>query len=183
MSVRLRPLSDQVMLITGASSGIGLVTAKAAAAKGASVMLVARNEQSLRNAVKEIQAHGGVADYAVADVGTMQEVREAASKTISRFGRIDTWVSCAGTAIYGRLVDTPLEEHERLFRTNYFGTVHSALTAVQHLARGGALISIGSIASDLPSPILSAYSASKHAVKGFIDSLRMELVTDRVRSP
>jgi short-subunit dehydrogenase len=65
---------------------------------------------------------------------------------IARFGRIDTWVNNAGTAIYGRLVDTPLAEHERLFRTNYFGTVHGALTAYEHLRKeGGALIIVGSI--------------------------------------
>jgi len=100
---------------------------------------------------------------------------------IEHFGRIDTWVNNAGTAIYGKLVDTPLAEHERLFRTNYFGAVHGALTAYEHLREhGGALITVGSIASDLPSPVLSAYSASKHAVKGFIDSLRMEFKADAV---
>jgi short-subunit dehydrogenase len=181
MPIKLKPLAEQVILITGASSGIGLVTAKVAAARGAKVMLVARNEDSLRKAVFEIEAIGGTADYAVADVGKIEDVKAAAVKAIARFGRIDTWVSGAGTAIYGKLIDTPLDEHQRLFQTNYFGAVNSALTAVDHLrTHGGALIVIGSIAAELPSPILSAYAASKHAVKGFTDSLRMELMMDKL---
>ena len=181
MFIKLKALAEQVILITGASSGIGLVTAQAAAAKGAKVMLVARNEESLRHAVFKIEAAGGTASYAVADVGNMEDVQAAAGKTVELYGRIDTWISGAGTAIYGKLVDTPLDEHQQLFQTNYFGAVHSALTAVDHLrSKGGALIVIGSIASELPSPILSAYAASKHAVKGFVDSLRMELTADKL---
>lgn len=95
------------------------------------------------------------------------------------FGRIDSWINCAGVAIYARLVDTPAEEHERLIRTNYFGVVHGALTALKYLRQsGGALITVGSIASDFPSPILGAYSASKHAAKAFIESLRIEQLAE-----
>ncbi len=177
--LKLKPLAQQVVVITGASSGIGRVTAKAFAARGAKVMLVARNEASLAEVVAEIEAAGGVASYAVADVGYGEQVRAAADAAIARFGRIDTWVSNAGTAIYGKLIDTPMAEHEQLFRTNYFGAVNSALTAIPHLRdAGGAIITIGSIAADIPSPILSAYSASKHAVKGFVDSLRTEIAAD-----
>lgn len=144
-----------MFVATGASSGIGLVTAKLAASRDAKVMLVARNEASLRQAVEAIAVTGGEAAYAVADVSDMDAVGAAAAAAIERFGRIDTWPNVAGTAIYGRLVDTPLEEHAQLFRTNYFGTVHAALVAHEHLrAAGGAFIAVGSIAADLPSPIL-----------------------------
>jgi short-subunit dehydrogenase len=177
----LKPLADQVIVITGASSGIGLVTARMAAERGAKVLLVSRAGDALQRIVEEITDAGGTAAFAVADVGDLAAVQMAARKAVERFGRIDTWVNDAGVAIYAKLVDTPMAEHERLIRTNYFGMVHGALTAVEHLQReGGALITVGSIASDLPSPIMGAYAASKHAVKGYINSLRIEVNADRL---
>lgn len=179
MQPKLKPLADQVLLITGASSGIGLVTARMAADAGARVMLVARNGTALADAVRQIEAVGGVADFAVADVAIAEELRAAAAKAIARFGRIDTWVNNAGVTIYAKLADTPLDEHRRMFETNYFGVVNGATIAVEHLrADGGALITVASIAADLPSPILGAYAASKHAVKGYINALRMELTAE-----
>jgi len=172
----LRPIADQVIVITGASSGIGLVTARAAAARGARVVLVARGEEALRSAVAGIEAAGGTAIFVVADVGDRRAVEAAAAAAVARFGRIDTWVNNAGVAIYAPLVDTPDDDHARMIRTNYFGTVNGALAAIPHLTpAGGALITVGSIASQLPSPIMGAYAASKHAVKGYVDALRIEL--------
>lgn len=174
--MRLKPLADQVVVITGASSGIGLATARTAAARGARVMLVARNGDALAEAVRGIVAAGGEADHAVADVGVLSEVEAAAAAAVARFGRIDTWINDAGVAIYAPLLDTPMDEHERLFRTNYFGVVHGALAAVPHLRQhGGALITVASIVADIPTPVMGAYAASKHAVAGYIGSLRVEL--------
>ncbi|KTT74617.1 SDR family oxidoreductase [Sphingomonas endophytica] len=181
MTPMLKPLAEQVILITGASSGIGLATARMAARRGARVMLVARDGETLARIAREIEATGGKADFATADVGDLRDVQRAATKTVERFGRIDTWVNNAGVAIYAKLVDTPMDEHERLIRTNYLGTVHGCLTAVEHLQReGGALITIGSIVSDIATPGMGAYAASKHAVKGYVDSLRIEIQGDRL---
>jgi short-subunit dehydrogenase len=181
MSPTLKPLDQQVILITGASSGIGLVTARMAAERGAKVVLVSRDADELARLVREIEAAGGQAEFATADVGDLQDVQRAATKAVERFGRIDTWVNDAGVAIYAKLVDTPMAEHERMLRTNYLGVVHGALTAIEHLQRaGGALITIASIAADIPSPIMGAYAATKHAVKGYIGSLRIEVEADRL---
>jgi short-subunit dehydrogenase len=171
-----KSLVDQVLVITGASSGIGLLTARKAAGAGSRVFLISRNETALRRAVSDIEGSGGEAGYAVADVGNRAMLETAAQAAIVRFGRIDCWVSNAGVAIYAPLLETPTHEHERLFRTNYFGVVNSAQVAVPLLAKtGGALITIGSIAGDMPSPVMGAYSASKHAIHAFIGSLRIEL--------
>jgi short-subunit dehydrogenase len=177
----LKPLGQQVLIITGATSGIGLTTVREAAARGAAVLLVARDEAILRETVDAIRETGGRAEYVVADVGNLDDVRRAAAAAIDHFGRIDTWVNNAGVAIYAKLVDTPIAEHQRLFQTNYFGAVHGALTALEHMRRaGGAIITVASIAADIPSPIMGAYAASKHAIKGFIHSLRIEIVADRL---
>ncbi len=176
MTVKLKPLQDQVIVITGASSGIGLTTARMACSKGAKVLLVARSEDELREAVHGIEADGGTAAFHVADVARQEEVRAAADFAVERFGRIDSWVNNAGTAIYGKLLKISDEDHRRLFDTNYFGMVHGCLAAVPHLREhGGALITVGSIASDMPSPIMGAYAATKHALKAYVETLRMEL--------
>lgn len=176
MSITLKPLKDQVIVITGASSGIGLVTARTAAKAGARVLLVARSGDEMAGIVRDLNNEGCQTDYAVADVGEADAVQAAVAKAVERFGRIDTWVSDAGVTIYAKLLDTPDDEHERMMRTNYFGVVNSAKAAVPHLkAQGGALIVVGSIASDIPSPLMGAYAATKHAVKAYVESLRIEL--------
>ncbi|WP_174301845.1 SDR family oxidoreductase [Caulobacter sp. S45] len=178
---KLKPLSQQVVVVTGASSGIGLATARKAAKAGAKVLLVARGEPALKAAVEDIIASGGRAAYAVADVGELSELEQAAHLALERFGGIDTWVSNAGVAIYADVLTTPRDEHERLFRTNYWGAVNSAQVAIPHLrARRGAFIMVGSVASDMGSPVMGTYAASKHAVKGYVDSLRIELNRDKV---
>lgn len=179
MSIKLKPLSEQVVVITGASSGIGLVTAEAAARRGARVLLISRNAEALQAAVHRIQAAGGRAEHAVADVGEIREVRAAAAKAIARWGRIDTWVNDAGVSVLAKLTDTPAAEHERMFKTNYFGVVNGSLVAMQHLRHGGgAIVTVASIAADLPTPMLGAYAATKHAVKAFVQTLRLEAKAD-----
>lgn len=176
MNVRLKKLNEQVIVITGASSGIGLVTARMAAQKGARLVLAARSEEALRWLVDEIASKGGEAIYVVADVGREDDVRRIADDAVSRFGGFDTWVNNAGVSIYGEVLEVSLEDHRQLFETNYWGLVHGSRVAVEHLKqRGGALINIGSVLSDRAIPLQGTYCASKHAVKGFTDALRMEL--------
>ena len=174
-----KPLREQVIVVTGASSGIGLATATAAAAKGARVVLVARNEADLARICAGIAERGGRATYAVADVGDSAAVRRAAAHAVEAFGGFDTWVNVAGLTIYGALKDVAEADNVRLMQTNLFGTVHGSLVAAEHLrTRGGTIINVGSVASDLAFPMQGMYVASKHAVKGFTDALRMELLQE-----
>jgi NAD(P)-dependent dehydrogenase (short-subunit alcohol dehydrogenase family) len=176
MTIALKPLSEQVMVIAGASSGIGLVTAKAAARKGTRVVLVARNEADLRKAVTDIRHEGGRAVYVVADVADPRQVEAAAGGAIAEFGRIDCWVNNAAVALYGRVMEVTDAEMRRQFDVNYWGQVHGSRVAVRHLLReGGALVNVGSALCDRAIPLQGNYCAAKHALKAFTDSLRMEL--------
>lgn len=176
--MRRKRLREQIIVITGASSGIGLATARMAVERGARVVLAARSGDVLARIAHEL---GGPAQaiHAVADVGRREDVQAVADKATATYGGFDTWVNVAGLTVYGPLRDIAEEDHERLIRTNFWGTVNGSLVAVEHLRRqGGTLINIGSIASDLAFPFQGLYAASKHAIKGFTDTLRMELIAE-----
>ena len=176
--MELKKLNQQVIVITGATSGIGLATARLAGKQGARLVIAARNEEALKELSAELQVDTAVVS---ADVGNEAEVRQIADTALSVFGGFDTWVNDAGTSIYGRTADVPIEDQRRLFETNYWGVVYGSLVALEHLRhRGGAIINLGSVLSDRAMPLLGAYSASKHAVKGFTDALRMEVEKDRL---
>jgi NADP-dependent 3-hydroxy acid dehydrogenase YdfG len=176
MEPKLKPLDEQVIVITGASSGIGLATAQTAAQAGAKLVLAARSEARLAEIADMINGEGGEAIHVVADVGREGDVRRIADAAIDRFGRIDTWVNDAGVAIYGRLDEVDDADSRRLFDTNFWGVVYGSLVALPHLRRnGGVLINLGSEVSDAVIPLQGMYSASKHAVKGFTDALRIEV--------
>jgi short-subunit dehydrogenase len=180
MNYSLKPIDQQVVVITGPSSGIGLATALLAADKGAKLVLASRSENVLRELVMEINAAGGKAIEVCADVGRREDMEKVAQAAISEFGRIDTWINNAGNSIYGKLWEVSDEDNRRLFDTNFWGVVYGSLVALPHLrANGGALINVGSEVSDAIVPLQGMYSASKHAVKGFTDALRVELMDEK----
>jgi NAD(P)-dependent dehydrogenase (short-subunit alcohol dehydrogenase family) len=176
MATRLKPIKDQVVVITGASSGIGLATAQEAARLGARVVLASRDPVDIQKAADGITAKGGKALAIVADVGDQGSMEALAQQAVDAFGRIDSWVNNAGVSIYGLLQEVPLDDAHQLFRTNYWGVVHGAFAALPHLKKhGGVLINVGSELSETALPLQGHYAASKHAVKAFTDTLRMEL--------
>jgi NAD(P)-dependent dehydrogenase (short-subunit alcohol dehydrogenase family) len=181
MAQRRKPLNAQVIVITGASSGIGLATARLASARGARVVLASRSESELQAVHDDIRRAGRPALAVSADVADPEAVERLGARAVETFGRIDTWVNNAGASLYGKLTEVPLGDERRVFDTNYWGVVHGCRTAVTRMRfGGGTIINIGSILSDRALPLQGAYTASKHAVKAYTDTLRMELEHDRV---
>jgi len=175
-----KPLSEQVVLITGASSGIGRRSAVRFASAGAKLVLVARSAEALQSLVEEIERDGGEAVAAPADVADFEQFKAASGTGIGRFGRIDTWVNNAGVGMYTKILETDVADDRRLFETNFWGIVNGSRIAIPLLiqAGGGALINLGSEVSDVSIPIQGMYATSKHAVMGFTDALRDEVLAD-----
>ncbi len=173
MAIKLKPLDQQVIVITGATSGIGLATAKAASKAGARLVLAARSQADLDTVAREL---GGRVATVAADVADPAAVRRIHAAAHAHFGGLDTWVNNAGVGMWGKLEQGKLEDFKQLYETNFWGVVNGSLEAIKHLKKhGGALINLGSVASDVALPIQGMYSSSKHAIKGFTNALRIEL--------
>jgi short-subunit dehydrogenase len=176
MRIKLKPIGQQVIVITGASSGIGLATAQTASKKGAKVVLAARSKNTLDALVEELRRDGGDAIAVACDVANRKDVEDVAAQAAAAYGRINTWVNNAGFGMYGLLDQADEAEARRLFDVNFWGVVNGSLVALPYLKKqGGALINIGSEVSEAATAVLGFYVASKHAVKGFTDSLRIEV--------
>jgi short-subunit dehydrogenase len=177
MAIKLKPLEEQVIVITGATSGIGLATAQAAAKAGARLVLNARSQADLDIVAQQL---GGRVVTVAADVADPAGIARIAEAAKSNFGGFDTWVNNAGVGMWGKLEQGNLGDFKRLYDTNFWGVVNGSLEAIKHLKQnGGALINLGSEVSDVAVPIQGMYASSKHAVKGFTDALRMELLNEK----
>ncbi len=177
--MRLKKLGDQVIVITGASSGIGLATARLAVQRGARVVMTARNEEALARSAELLRSEGGRVTTLAADVADERSMSLVAEHAAATFGGIDTWINNAGVAIYGRVEDVPLEDMRRLFDVSFWGVVNGTRAALPYLKKSsGALINMGSVESEVALPMQSAYAAAKHAVKAFTDVVRLELEKD-----
>lgn len=174
--MQLKPIAQQVVAVVGASSGIGRETALQFAHKGARVVVAARSQAGLDSLVEEIRQFGGEATAITADVADFEQVKAIANKAIEQYGRLDTWVHNAAVEIYATFEDTTPEEFRQVMEVNFLGQVHGAKAALPHLkTNGGALIHVTSVEAIRALPLQSAYAASKHAVSGFLESLRVEL--------
>jgi NAD(P)-dependent dehydrogenase (short-subunit alcohol dehydrogenase family) len=174
--VNLIPVDRQVVVIVGATSGIGKAAAFHFAEKGAKVVAAGRSQEALDALVEEVSIRGGTIAGVKTDVADYQQVQALAESAVQRFGRIDTWVNAAAVNLYATFERTEPEEFARLIQVNLLGQIHGAKAALPHLKKqGGALIHIGSIESRRSFPYHSAYAASKQGMIGFIDSLRLEL--------
>src|SRR3954453_15483171 len=172
-----RPVQDQVVVITGASSGIGRAAALEFARAGAKVVCAARTEAALDSLVGEITADGGTAIAVPTDVADPAAVYALAEVAETTYGRIDTWVNNAAVAVWGRVEDITDAEFDRVMRGNFLGHVHGVHTALPVLRRagGGVVIGVSSVEGVRAVPLHAPYTASKWALRGFYDSLRMEL--------
>jgi NAD(P)-dependent dehydrogenase (short-subunit alcohol dehydrogenase family) len=174
-------LRDRVALVTGASSGIGRSTAIRLASFGAHVALAARNPATLQEVAAEIDRGGGQALVVPTDVTDPEQCRVAVARTVERFGQLDILVCSAGVSMRSRFEQTSLDAIEQVMRVNFFGTLYATWHAVPHIkATRGSLVAVSSLVGKRGTPTYSVYGASKFAVQGLYESLRLELAPDGV---
>jgi len=170
-------LKDNVVIITGASKGIGAELARQMAAKGARLALAARDREGLERVAAECVALGAKAEAIVTDVSVEDDCRRLVDRTVAAYGRIDTLVNNAGATMWARFEDIgDMAILERIMKVNYLGAVYCTHHALPHLkATRGRLVGVSSLAGRTGVPTRTGYAASKHAMMGFFDSLRIEL--------
>lgn len=170
----------RVVVITGASAGIGRATARAFAREGAKIGLIARGRDGLEAARREVEQLGGTALVLPGDVADAARLEAAATEVEEKLGPIDVWVNNAMVSVFSPIKDMTAEEFRRVTEVTYLGYVHGTLAALKRMLPrdGGVIVQVGSALAYRGIPLQAAYCAAKHAVEGFCDSLRCELLHD-----
>ena len=170
--------AGQVVVVTGSSGGIGRATALAFAARGAKVALLARGEEGLAGAARDVEARGGTALPIPTDVSDPDQVEAAAGKTEQTLGPIDVWVNVAFTSVFAQFQDIKPAEYKRVTEVSYLGYVYGTMAALKRMLPrdAGTIVQVGSALAYRGIPLQSAYCGAKHAIQGFHESLRCELL-------
>uniref|UniRef100_Q026L9 Short-chain dehydrogenase/reductase SDR n=1 Tax=Solibacter usitatus (strain Ellin6076) TaxID=234267 RepID=Q026L9_SOLUE len=171
---------SRVVVVTGASAGVGRATVRAFAGEGAHVGLIARDTEGLHAAAREVERSGGKGLAVPADVADADQVEKAAGRIESELGPIDVWVNNAMTTVFGRVVDVTPAEFKRATEVTYLGAVYGTMAALRRMLprNEGRIIQVGSALAYRSIPLQAAYCGAKHAIAGFTDSLRTELIHD-----
>lgn len=179
----MRARREQVVVVTGASSGIGRETARMYAAQGATVVLASRSRPALETVAQECRNLGGQALVVPADVSDEEAVNDLAAEAVAAYGRIDVWVGNAGVFAYGAFEDLPSGVFRQVIETNLLGQVHGARAVLPQFRRQGhgALVLVGSLYSLVGSPFISPYVTSKFGLLGFAECLRQEVRGSGIR--
>lgn len=173
--------APEVVVVTGASAGVGRAVVRRFATAGAHVALLARGRDGLEAARGEVEAAGGRALVLPTDVSIWEQVDRAASRAEEEFGPIDVWINNAMVSVFSPVIEMEPEEYRRVTEVTYLGVVHGTLAALRRMRprNRGSIVQVGSALSYRGIPLQSAYCAAKHAIQGFMDSLRSELIHDR----
>jgi short-subunit dehydrogenase len=173
-------MPPKVVIITGASSGIGRCTAALFGRRGWHVGLIARGEPGLRDVAAQLQANGTKAACAEADVAYPAALEDAATALEAQLGPVDVWVNCAGNGSFGRFLDIPADDFRRVTDVTYLGTVNGTRVALKRMMQldRGRIVNICSAVAYHGMPLLSSYSGAKHAIRGFDQAIRAELAQE-----